>query len=315
MQIIDFTVAHIEQAAKIAKQNYETQRGFIPTLPPIKTTPDLMPFAENNFGVAAFDGNTMLGFLCCRNPWDDAWSIPGLRHVFSPMGANGTIPENRTKIYAGLYQAAAAKWVSRGIGSHGICLYAHDTMGQSLFFKYGFGKRTVDAIRDIDEIIAPLCNEYILSELEPENILNILPLDNLHVSDYIDSPFFMYRESCREEKFLKDYHEFKPIYFVARKEGQIVAYIKAECGGETFIQDTPGYLHCTGLYCLPEHRGKGIGQNLLNLLLQKLKTQNYTRLGVDFESINPLGSKFWEKYFETYTYGVVRRIDESAVIL
>jgi GNAT superfamily N-acetyltransferase len=83
--------------------------------------------------------------------------------------------------------------------------------------------------------------------------------------------------------------------------------------GETFIKNTPGYLHCNGLYCLPEHRGKGIGQYLLKLLARHLKKQGYTRLGVDFESVNPSGSGFWLKYFTAYTHSVVRRIDETAV--
>ena len=313
MQIVDFTAAHIEQAAQIAKQNYEDERGHIPALPPIDAVPGLTPFAQNGLGAAAFDGDTMLGFLCCPNPWDGAFGISGLRHVYSPMGANGTVPQNRAKIYARLYQAAAEKWVGIGAGSHGICLYAHDMEGQGQFFKYGFGMRTVDAIRGMNEIETPPCDGYTFSELAPEEILTVLPLGNLHVDGYIESPFFMYREQDNETMFLKNYQRFQSIYFIAKNEGHPVAYIKAELDGETFIQDTPGYLHCKGLYCLPEHRRKGLSQTLLNMLTQKLKTQGYTRLGVDYESFNPSGSGFWEKHFDAYTFGVVRRIDENAV--
>jgi GNAT superfamily N-acetyltransferase len=229
------------------------------------------------------------------------------------MGANGTVPPNRAKIYARLYQAAAEKWVGIGAGSHGICLYAHDAEGQAQFFKYGFGMRTVDAIRGMDDVIAPLCDNYTFSELAPKNILDVLPLDNLLVNGYIESPFFMYRKPINEADFLTDYQRFQSIYFVAKHEGKLVAYIKAELDGETFIQDTPAYLHCKGLYCLPKHRGKGLSQTLLYMLTQKLRTQGYTRLGVDYESFNPSGSGFWQKYFNTYTYGVVRQIDDNTV--
>jgi hypothetical protein len=41
----------------------------------------------------------------------------------------------------------------------------------------------------------------------------------------------------------------------------------------------------------------------------------YTRLGVDFESLNPTAYGFWLKYFDAYTHSVVRRIDEKAVML
>ncbi|MCL2057825.1 MAG: GNAT family N-acetyltransferase, partial [Oscillospiraceae bacterium] len=95
MRIVDFTNAHIEQAANIEKQNYETERRFVPALPPVDQWPDLKPFAKNNLGVAAFDGDGMVGFLCGHGVWENAWGIPGLRNVFSPMHANGTIPDNR----------------------------------------------------------------------------------------------------------------------------------------------------------------------------------------------------------------------------
>ncbi|MCI9073092.1 MAG: hypothetical protein HFH80_09920 [Lachnospiraceae bacterium] len=42
-----------------------------------------------------------------------------------------------------------------------------------------------------------------------------------------------------------------------------------------------------------------------------LKAEGYTRLGVDYESINPTAWGFWNKYFEAYTYSLTRRIVES----
>ena len=313
MQIKDFTAAHAGQAARIANQNYEAERGHVPALPPVGAVPDLTAFAENGLGVAAFDGDTMLGFLCCLGPWDNAWNIPGLRSVFSPMGANGTIPENRADIYARLYQAAGAKWARAGAASHGVCLYAHDTEALAQFFRYGFGARTVDAIRGTDGVAAPPCGGYALSELAPEDALEVMPLDNELHRHLRESPFFLYNAEHKEADFLEYWARRQPVCFTARQEGKPVAFLLAERDGETFVKDTPGYFHVSGAYCLPEHRGKGISQKLLDLLARKLNAGGYTRLGVDFESFNPSGSGFWLKHFEAYTRGVVRRIDEGAV--
>lgn len=237
-----------------------------------------------------------------------------LRGVFSPMGANGTVPENRAKIYAQLYQAAGEKWARLGAGSHAVCLYAHDKEGLAQFFRYGFGARTVDAIRRMEDIVdAPPCEGYTFSELKPEDILGIYPLEKQLDAGYIESPFFMTRSTEDEAAFLAHYKRVRSIYYAAKFNGQTVAFIRAEAGGETFIQNTPQYLHCKGMYCLPEHRGKGIAQRLLRLLSQKLSGEGVTRLGVDYESINPSGSAFWQKHFEEYAYGVVRRIDDGAV--
>ena len=312
MQIVDFTEAHIERAMRLAKQNYEEERRHVPALPSADAVPDLTRFAKNGLGVAAVEGDILLGFLCACEPWDGAFDIPGLRHVHSPMGTNGTVVEDRATIYARLYQEAGAKWVRRGAASHGICLYAHDLKGQARFFRYGFGMRTVDAIRGMDAVDIPPCVGYTFCELAPEDVLEVLPLENMLNSSYIESPFFMYREQCGEVDFMKEYSRFQSIYFVARYKGRTVAFIRAELDGETFVKDTPGYLQCKCIYCLPEHRGTGTAQNLLKLLVQKLKAQGFTRLGVDFESFNPSGSGFWLKHFDAYTYGVVRRVDERS---
>ena len=313
MQIVDFTAAHVEQAARIAKINYDEERGHVPVLPPVDSVPDLTEYAENGLGVAALEGGEMLGFLCCKNPWDNAWHIPGLRHVFSPMGANGTISLGRAKIYARLYETAGAKWVKAGAGSHGICLYAHDTAGQAQFFRYGFGMRCIDAIRGLDGVADTECDGYTFNELTPDEAIVTMPLDNRLHGYLLDSPFFLYRAEHNETDYKEYLNMNKPTCFAAEFEGRTVAYFFAEREGETFIMDTPGYYHISAAYCLPEHRGKGLSQRLLYLLTQKLKSQGYNRLGVDYESVNPSGSAFWGKHFDAYTHSVVRRIDELAL--
>jgi hypothetical protein len=69
------------------------------------------------------------------------------------------------------------------------------------------------------------------------------------------------------------------------------------------ISTSPGYTVCPNT---------GVSQNLLNALIREEKANRKTRLGVDYESINPSGAGFWQKYFTEYTHSVVRRIDEHA---
>jgi GNAT superfamily N-acetyltransferase len=326
MKIVDFNIEHIETATKIAKQNYEQERSFVPALPLVNTLPDLKPYAENGLGVAAYEGGTMIGFLCSVPAFKNAFNSTDAIGVFSPMGANGAagatgafgetgangaIDKNRAKVYARMYQAAGEKWVRAGASSHAVCLYAHDTEVQEQFFHYGFGLRCVDAIRGMDEISVKPCEGYSFSELGPNEISEILPLENMLNESHLDSPFFMYRAKESEAEFLTTYDHLRSIYFIAKYEGQIVAFVRAELDGENFICSTPGYMHVKGAYCLPEHRGKGLNKQLLSMLIQKLKAKGYTRLGVDFESLNPTAYGFWPKYFDAYTHSVVRRIDEK----
>lgn len=313
MQIVNFTAECIEMAARLARQNYEEEREFIPALPLVDKLPDLNPYVENGLGVAAFESDAMIGFLCSVLPFKNAFGSTDAIGVFSPMGANGAARENRSEVYAHMYQAAGEKWANSGASSHGICLYAHDTETQKQFFRYGFGMRCVDAIREMDQIAAPPCLGYEFTEFTPDELLQILPLDHLLDAHMAVSPTFILRQSDTPESFLKKTEYFHSIYFAAKRNGQLIAYIRAELDGENFIRDIPGYLHVKGAYCLPEHRGKGLHQKLLSMLIQKLKTERYTRLGVDFESINPTAYGFWLKYFSAYTNSVVRRIDEKSM--
>ena len=313
ISIVDFTAAHIGQAAKIAKQTYEQERGDVPALPSIDAVPGLASYAENGLGVAAFERDAMVGFLCAAGPFENAFGSTDAAGVFSPMGANAAIGEARAKTYALMYQAAGEKWARAGAASHGICLYAHDTEAQAQFFRYGFGLRCVDAIRGMEELAAPSCAGYDFTDLDPGELPQVLQLDYLLDAHMAASPTFILRPSDTLESWAAKIGRAQSILIVAKKHGLVVAYIRAEVDGETFLCDTPGYLHIKGALCLPEHRGKGLHQALLSLLLEKAKSQGYTRLGVDFESINPAAYGFWLKHFAAYTHGVVRRIDEHAI--
>ena len=288
MLIENFTTDHVAEAMDIAKQNYEEERKHVPALPPIDAIPDLTPYANNSLGVAAFDGSTMVGFLCCVPPFKNAFSSTDATGVFSPMGANGAIGNHRADVYARMYQAAGENWVQAGASSHAICTYAHDAAAQEQLFRYGFGMRCIDAIRGMDEIAVPPCPEYEFCELHPDEFTRILPLDHMLDAHMAASPAFILRSSKSETSFVEMALRDGRRYFTAKSDGEIVAFVGVARDGETFICESPEYIHiATGAYCLPEHRGKGVFQNLLNSVIYKLYDEEFTRFGVDFESINP----------------------------
>ena len=313
MQVTDFATDHIERAAQIAKQNYEEERGFVPALPIIDTVPDLTPYANNGLGVAAFEGDVMVGFLCAVGPFENAFRSTNATGVFSPMGANGASGKNCADIYARMYQAVGEKWVKTGASSHAICLYAHNQEVQEKFFQSGFGIRCADAVRMANEITTQTRHENIVRELLPEEYSLIFPLNKLLVEHLKSSPSFMCYPSINDEQLLKMVVQPDIRYFVAIREKQIIAYIKIANDGENFACDAPDMINICGAYCLPEYRGMGISQSLLNSIIGELQSEGCVRIGVDFETFNPTAYGFWTKYFTAYTHSVVRRIDEFAI--
>ena len=310
MDIIKFEKKHVKEATEIALANYEEERRSVAELPQGCDIPDLYGLAENGLGVAAFENERMIGFLCCNAPFDNAFRSTDVRGIFSPMGANASVPENRPKIYASMYQTVAAKWVKAGAVSHAICLYAHAEELQRQFFHYGFGVRCLDAIRPMELIDCEPCEDYDYAELPKDEIYSVYPLHLALYRHYCESPFFMNRRPETQEEFLASAMQEEGRYFVARQNGKMCAFLKIAAAGETFAAAGNTYRHIRGAYCLPEHRGKGLYQNLLNFAIAALKSEGYTRLGVNFESFNPTARGFWLKYFTAYTNSVVRRIDE-----
>lgn len=313
LNIVDFSRSHIEEAVALARANYEEERQFVAALPEVDAMPDLTPFADNGLGAAAFENGRLLGFLCCFRPSDNAFGTTRVKGTFSPCHAHGAVQENRGYIFNRLYQAAAEKWVKNGIVSHAIGLYAHDAQAINSFFLNGFGLRCIDAIRPMEEIECAPLTDFIFCELPKDKLTDILQLNNMLILHFCQSPIFMARPQRDRQSLQNELGRQNSRYFAAYKEKVMVAYVKIMDSGESFISEENSVKNICGAFCLPEYRGMGVYQNLLNFTISSLKKEGYTRLGVDFESFNPTARGFWLKYFTAYTNGVVRRIDERVL--
>jgi len=106
MVITEFTAEHIAQAQGLILAEYQVLQSKLPWMPEISAAPELDYYVANHLGVAALDGEKLLGFLCCRNPFPDAFHTTGAKGIFTPLHAHAAVQENRAKLYDYLYQAA-----------------------------------------------------------------------------------------------------------------------------------------------------------------------------------------------------------------
>ena len=308
MNIVTFEKQHIEEAKAIAFANYQEERSFVGTLPKIERTPDLDWFAENGLGVAALEDGELVGFLCCVGPFDNAFASQ-VKGTFSPIHAHGALTEDRELIYRRMYQAAAEKWVSKGILYHAIGLYAHDTQAIGAFFQYGFGLRCIDAIRPMSRIHCPSAPDFTY-RLLPKDEVGAVRQMRVQLSAHLgESPCFVYDSPQMVDDWISKAEKRDTQMFVAERNGTAVAFIEVGENGENFITGMPGMKNICGAFCLPQFRGTGVFANLLNFVVAQLRMQGVTRLGVDYESINPTASGAWGKYFTPYTHSVVRRVE------
>ena len=309
MQIVDFTLAHVEQAMHIAMQNYEEERKCVPALPIVAKLPDLTDFATNKLGVAAIDGGELVGFLCWHSPIDNLFGTS--KGMWSPLHAHGAITQDRTNIYDRLYQTAAEKLVSEHILCHGIGLYEHNTDAKRSFLQNGFGSRCVDAIRSVDPIIGSTGEGIIFRKAIKDDAEALADMENMLGRHLSSSPMFMpFTSETPACDIAKDIENGDIEYFVAAENSKIVSYYCIQKDGENFASNDASVINICGAYALPETRGKGISAVLLSWLMDLLRERGYLRCGVDFECFNYTARRFWLKYFTAYSDSVVRRIDE-----
>jgi len=305
MLIADFNGQHTEQAMRLAQAAYDAERAHVPALPAVQV-PDLASFAQNNLGVAAFEGNEMLGFLCAWGPRKKVFGTTPVKGVWSPSHANAATGD-KARVYHRMYQAAAQKWVNAGALSHCVTLYAHDEAAKQAWFTYGFGMRFMDAIKPLDNVTLP---EGDFLELPRERARELCGLNNLLIDHLGRTPCFLKYRHVNEKRTAANFAQPDIRVFAARRGNRLVAYLKLCDEGESFASRAPGMMNICGASALPEVRGTGLVADLLRYAEATLAGEGYARLGVDYESFNPTALGFWGKYFTAYTNAVVRRIDE-----
>lgn len=315
--VVGFTHEYIPQAQQLVRAAYRQEREAVPALPPELPEFSLESFAENGLGVAAIGPQGKLsGFLCGCSPFERAFGSTKARGVFSPMHANAARQEGRAEIYARMLPAAQERWARVGASSHAVCLYAHDWESQRLLFSYGFGLRCMDAIRLMDGAGAAgtTCSGLRLQELRGGERELLYPLHLALDGHMAASPTFIRRPSPSCGEFLQELQASGDRCFAALSGHEAAAFFRvSRGGGETVVSDMPGTYHLLHTYCLPQYRGSGLSQALLQFILQALRSEGAVRLSVDFESINPIASRFWQKHFMAYTHSVTRRIDEDVL--
>ena len=310
MKVIPFKHNHIQQAKKLAELNFAEENKRLNNILPTESIPDLSVFAKNNMGVVAYDGDVMLGFMGCYGPINNLFGKSN--GIWSPVHAHGTVEKNRKKIYSLMYQHVAKIWVDQGLLSHCITLYANDNNAINCFFDNGFGKRLVDAVMDVNSFPCKFEDDNLCFELNRDQFSKVHSLSNLTTKHLQNSPSFMPRKEESLQSFMQDITDDIRI-FTAQIDGKIVAYLKIQNEGETFISENKNMMNVTGAYVIDEYRGSGISSKLLNYVVSTLKNKNITHLGVDYESLNPTANSFWQKHFVPYTYGLTRRIDERII--
>ena len=234
-----FSKEHIEEARKVALNNYEEERLAVPELPAVDSIPMVELFAENGLGIVAFENDKMVGFLGCFEPWSDAFDFLGDKGTFCPLMGHGAVKENRILIYQKMFEKAASEWGNKEISSFAIALYAHDSEAKQAFFEYGFGQRCADKIRRMESIGEIKNKNLAFEELELSRFPEIRDLRIDLNNHLLKSPCFL---KCSQEELENWLNKVEAgdrrTFVVCGTDGKVLAYIDITGEGENILQIT-----------------------------------------------------------------------------
>ena len=317
MEIVSFEKSHVLAAGQLVWQAYQNERAFVPCLPPGGGADVFAEMAAtlagNGLGVAALIGGELAGFLTGMAVGE----LFGLsRGIYIPLYAHGTAGPDRGHLYQRLYAAASDIWVKKGHLSHVITMHAHDKEAQEAWFWQDFGLRCVDSMRPLtDVLLSERAAGFDIRLVAPDHAAVMLELHQEHRGYYRSAPMFMQAHAeCSLDEFTGWLEEKDHYLWAAFEKDMPVAYMMLRHGGETFAAEDEKTMNICGAYVRPGQRKAGYGAALLKTIVRWLRENGYERLGVDFESFNIDGSRFWQKHFTAFTYSLTRRIDERAYV-
>lgn len=313
MRFDPLTDQHIPEAVALAREAYDRECGHVPALDVADVsgvlTGAIGTLVEHGHGVAAVDDDRLLGYMAFFGPYGGFWGTG--TGCYTPLHGHGATGPDRERLTSLLFQHAAEVLTAQGTDTFAITTYRHDHDVRSALSLIGFGIRNADAIREIDRPLAVKPAPGITyGEIAKASAVDLLPLKNGLVHHLRQSPAFVANDEFTPESFAELLNERETRFFVARDGDTPIGYMELADQGESYLSAAPDMRNICGAFLLPEYRGRGIYQNLLQLVLDTLRGEGFRRVGVDFETMNPTALHFWPKYFDVYTHSFARRIDD-----
>ncbi|KPL16004.1 hypothetical protein AMJ74_00200 [candidate division WOR_3 bacterium SM1_77] len=302
---------HLEDAARLFADNYRTERGRMPILPPRyenhnTVLPLLGKLIQKAPGVVALKNGNLSGYLIGQLL--PAWR--GRRSTFVPFWAHAVTGKKRRMILQYMYAHLSSNWTANGCFTHLISVLANDKEMLDTLFWFGFGMAVIDSIRDFSDLQSPLADiEVRRASLDD---LEIILLLSQEFRRYMAGPpIFM----PLVEKSSKKYNEkwlSNPAnaLWLGLYKKEAVAYMEIGSLNEDYVITDEKTVWIQGAYTKEHLRGKGFGAALLKCALDWAQAQGYEKCAVDFEGENILASAFWLRHFRPTCFSLVRQVDE-----
>lgn len=315
MNIVKITEDHLGSCMVIAKKQYLKECESVDALYEEQYEQELyqrlkQPCIKGN-GIVCLDENQVCGYLLSDCDIDKDEN----NYISIPVWGYGAEYKNRNKVISFMFQYFANKvMVLSHVAHFNVKIYAHDLEILSYFTFCQFGIMCTEAVRNTSRFILPK-NEVLCKELTNAEILDrkseILKLYRLLVEHLQHSPVFYPGKEFTDEIYMNYILSDSTRMFVAYNGDKIIGIIDASMDNECFLLNHERVYNVGDIYVEEGLRGKLISQTLLRFVNNTLKEENVDKLWVEHGTANPNATGFWDKYFNNYTYTLVREIKST----
>ena len=297
-----------ESITKITYESYkkeiETHAGVF-----LKTYEGYCDFMKQELstinGLVCVEDEKCLGYLL-YNKWEEN----GETYCSIPEWGYGAIEEKREKIISRLFQTLADELVGEKTVHFSMNVYAHDIEIQRLFSFLEFGTQAEVGICRLEGMGSK--DDVHIREISKKELASrwdeIWSLLEQLINHLKNSPVFYGGEEFTEEVYCEFFADAGTRVYIAEKDGKMIGLIEAN--GDTILQVfSDGEAANVGeVFVLPEYRGISVAQELLSYACDDLAKYGYQYAWVEHGTANPNARYFWNKYFTTYRYEMIRTV-------
>ena len=306
------TRTDVPQILDLLHQSHVGEAQHHPDYPPFDAfraalESQLIALIDRNAGWAAQANGQLCGFMIGLRIGALFGKDKGLVIGAHGWSVHGT---SRGEILIELATRVLQDAVHHGHTSIAWTIPAHDQQAIALARDLGFGNRCADALRTTAQALRQPSSVRI-ERLTVSQLDLIAPLHQAHNRYYRQAPLWMPNP---EEDPLEDLKAWMTSddrwIWAAFEKHQPVGYLRVQAHAESYLSHHPHLCNITAAYVDPAWRHTGVATALLNQALHDLNDHGIRWCGVDYETINPSGSRFWSSHFTPYTVSLTRRIDE-----
>lgn len=241
------------------------------------------------------------------------WNKDGIQMCSVPVhGYYASSEKTLSKLFCKLSDAV----MNNGDTQFQINLYAHDYEAQKLFSMMQFGYVYEQGRLEISS--APYCfhTAYTIKTLEKDEMEKrwneIWKLTNAIIEHLKQAPVFYPGSEFTEQAYKAFFMDKETkLHIAMSKDGKILGMIESNSESDVFAFQNTKSVNVGEVYVIPEYRGSSLSKDLLHYVMDYERQRGAEYLWVGHGTANPNARGFWNKYFQTYQYELVREIRKS----